>query len=478
MIRTTLLWLFIAYLGVIAWGNWYKALCGLILLMAVVEHPDMPKSLFGIQGLNPWNILLLLVLLAWFSHRAHEKLRWDMPGRVNLLLIFYFGLIMVSFFRMMSNTDPLLAFAALRGAELPTTEYLISEHLINCFKWVIPGLLLFDGCRSRERLLWGVGTFLLVYVLLAVQVIKWMPLSGIQSGGYLTERSLKILLNEIGYHRVNLSMMLAGAFWAILAVRPLAGRLISSKLILLAAGIVLLGQALTGGRTGYGTWAMVGILLGMIRWKKLLLLVPIIAILTVVFVPAVKERALQGFTTETRDRNVTIEQEFGPSDEGIDLYTITAGRTFAWPFVVDKILEAPFWGHGKEGMQRTGITTYLYTNYREAFPHPHNAYLQLLLDNGIFGAIPILLFFATILKYSLSLYKDTRQAEFVALGGCTLALVFALLIASMGSQTFYPREGAVGMWCAIGLMLRVHVQRSRWGSSPGNDAQPLWGQTI
>jgi hypothetical protein len=31
----------------------------------------------------------------------------------------------------------------------------------------------------------------------------------------------------------------------------------------------------------------------------------------------------------------------------------------------------------------------------------------------------------------------------------------------MGSQSFYPREGWVSMWCLIFLMLRVWVQRQR-----------------
>jgi hypothetical protein len=43
--------------------------------------------------------------------------------------------------------------------------------------------------------------------------------------------------------------------------------------------------------------------------------------------------------------------------------------------------------------------------------------------------------------------------------GC--ALVLALLIAGMGSQTFYPREGALGIWAAIGITLRVWVERAR-----------------
>ena len=50
-----------------------------------------------------------------------------------------------------------------------------------------------------------------------------------------------------------------------------------------------------------------------------------------------------------------------------------------------------------------------------------------------------------------------------------LALVLSLLVAGLGSQTFYPREGSVGMWCAIGLLLRVdreRVARARSASAP------------
>ena len=49
----------------------------------------------------------------------------------------------------------------------------------------------------------------------------------------------------------------------------------------------------------------------------------------------------------------------------------------------------------------------------------------------------------------------------MAAGGACLALVLALLFGAAGSQTFYPREGAVGMWAAIGLMLRATVERRR-----------------
>jgi len=68
-------------------------------------------------------------------------------------------------------------------------------------------------------------------------------------------------------------------------------------------------------------------------------------------------------------------------------------------------------------------------------------------------------FYATVVALSFSLFRDSRSPVFVAAGGTCLALVLALLFGAIGSQTFYPREGAVGMWAAIGLMLRTAVER-------------------
>jgi hypothetical protein len=78
------------------------------------------------------------------------------------------------------------------------------------------------------------------------------------------------------------------------------------------------------------------------------------------------------------------------------------------------------------------------------------------------------------------LFRDETNKYGVTIGGITLSLVLALLIAAIGSQTFYPREGAVGMWCAIGLALRVYVQKQyveRERRRTGSDAvvKQFWG---
>ena len=461
MIRLTLLYLLISGLAVYAWKDWYKSLCGLVLLMAVIEHPEMPKSMLGIQGLNPWNILLFIIVIAWASNRRREGLYWDMPRHINILLLLYLSIIIIGFLRMISDTGGMLEWAQITGQDEPTTAGLFSEHFVNPLKWVVPGMLMFDGCRDRKRFNYSLLCMLGLYFLLAVQVINWMPLSAVTSGEALKERSLKILVKEIGYHRVNLSMMLAGAFWAILSILPLVNSKKQRIGILASSLITMFAQALTGGRTGYATWAAVGMVLGIIRWRKYLLLIPFLILAIVLIVPGAVERFSQGFSPETRDTNVRLSESYYSSESSYDLYTITAGRNVAWPYVIEKIQEAPLWGHGTEAMQRTGITIDLWQTFGEEFPHPHNAFLQWLLDNGLIGFISVFLFYATVIRYSISLFRNSRSPVYIAIGGVTLSLVTALLFASVGSETFYPREGTVGMWCAIGLMFRVYMERSK-----------------
>jgi O-antigen ligase len=466
MIRLLLLAAVVLGLSIYAWKDWFKALCGLILLMAVIEHPDMPKSIFGISGLNPWNALFFVVLLAWGVNRRREGLRWDLPRHITILLLLYLGVVVIAFLRMVADPSALSSLAAdpSAGLEDYSVGQLVNEHLVNAIKWVIPGLLLFDGCRNRSRFTLAVLSVLALYFLLGLQVISWMPPGAALDGDSLSARSLKILINEIGHHRVNLSMMLAGAFWAVLATLPLARRRSLQALLLVGALAVVYAQALTAGRMGYLTWAVVGLVLCLLRWRKYLLLAPVMVAVIAWTVPGTVERMSAGFSAEIVEDGPVSSSKLSFSPDGrdtLDPYTITAGRNIAWEYVTAKIGERPLIGFGRLAMVTTGISAFLMDEFGESFPHPHQAYFELVLDNGILGALFVLPFYLIVLGHGISLFRDGRSAVFVTAGGVGCALVLALLIAGFGSQTFYPREGSVGMWCAIGLLLRVSVERSR-----------------
>ncbi len=440
-IRVSALYLLVAFLSIYAYRDWFKSLCGLILLMAVIQHPDMPRNIMGIQGLNPWNILFANVLLGWLISRGREGLVWDMPRSINVLLVLYLVVLLVAFCRMFIDRTHI---------EYRTSEYLIGEYLVNTIKWVVPGLLLFDGCRSRRRLVMALTSVLAVYFLFALLVIRWMPPSAALSVDSLEHRSYKIIQNEIGYSRVNMSRMLAGGSWAMLAMLPLTRRR-WQKVAAIALFLVLAyAQALTGGRMGYVTWGMIGLILCALRWRKSLPLVLLVPILVAFALPGVRERMLTGFGQTTVS-----------GETAIDDYELTAGRTLIWPHVIDKIGESPIFGYGRLAMARTGLTEYLRHHYGkyDAFPHPHNAYLEMLLDNGLIGFVIVMPFYAVVVIHAMRLFTDRGNSILAAVGGVALALLLALLVASMGSQTFYPREAEVGMWAAIGLAIRTWVSR-------------------
>jgi hypothetical protein len=101
----------------------------------------------------------------------------------------------------------------------------------------------------------------------------------------------------------------------------------------------------------------------------------------------------------------------------------------------------------------------------EYFGHPHNGYFQFALDNGIIGLAVFLMLFGTLLLMSGALFRsDNPQAT--AAGGMAFALLTSFLIAAAGAQTFYPTELSLGVWCAIGLLMRVSLQAAHAQDAP------------
>ncbi len=436
-LRHIALYIVVAGLAIYAWKDWFKSLCGLILLTAVIEHASMPKSIMGIQGLNPWNVLFGIIFLAWLAARRREGLSWDMPRHINIMLLLYLGIIFIGFVRLVLDRSHI---------NVPLKS-LISDELINTIKWALPGVLLFDGCRTRRRLIAAIVCLLVMYLGVAVMVIKYLPIEAAYRYSDAVHRTRLKLDRTIGYHSCDISPFLAGAFWALVACSQLLKKRLWRFLSLLPAGIIALGQALSGGRAGYVAWAGTGFIMCALKWRKTLLLAPVILMLFPVLLPGPTERMLQGFG-----------QTDVAGQETIDTKSVTSGRLLIWPYVIEKIGESPVVGYGRLAMKRTGLADWLWTNLRQSFPHAHNMYLDCLLDNGILGSLLIFMFWAVVLVHAARLFRN-HDRLCSAVGGLTLALMVSQLIAGLGSQFVYPRASTLGMWAAIFLMLRVHVEQ-------------------
>jgi O-antigen ligase len=288
-----------------------------------------------------------------------------------------------------------------------------------------------------------------MYFLIAVQVVSRMPLQAAISENVIYQNNQKLMYAP-GYCATDVSVMLAGASWGILAVLPLVRKKKYQLMVFAAAGTVAFGQALTGGRGGYMAWGGVGLLLCLLKWRKYLIIAPVVAILLPVLLPGATGRILEGFGRVDVAGEVTT-----------DTYATTSGRVFAWPYVIDEIGKSPWIGYGRLAMPRTGLSQKIGLELQDdSWPHPHNMYLETLLDNGILGSIPILGFWAAVVACSARLFRSDNRL-YSAVGGLSLALTLTSLLGGATGQHFYPQEQTFGIWMAFFLSLRVHIEEKR-----------------
>ncbi|OHB76607.1 MAG: hypothetical protein A2Z25_06075 [Planctomycetes bacterium RBG_16_55_9] len=214
--------------------------------------------------------------------------------------------------------------------------------------------------------------------------------------------------------------------------------------------MVMYGQALTGGRAGYLAWGSVGLIMCIMRWHKYLILAPVVLILLPVIFPGAASRMFEGFGEVDVAGQATINQN-----------AVTSDRKLFWPYIVAKIEQSPLIGYGRLAMRRTGLVEYIETEHPGiGASQPHNMYLETLLDNGIVGSLPIFLFWAMMVVYSAVLFRSPNHL-FAAVGGLSLSLMLAQIFSGIGSQHVYPEESTFGMWTAIFLTLRVHVEEKK-----------------
>jgi hypothetical protein len=148
-------------------------------------------------------------------------------------------------------------------------------------------------------------------------------------------------------------------------------------------------------------------------------------------------------------------------EDGVNERELLAGRNVIWRPVMAKIEEEPFLGFGRQAHMRFGLGAAAAHLGEESAGNPHSGYLEFILDNGVLGLLPVMVFFGVVVFHSFNLFRDSRSPISIAAGGTALALTLAWMGGSLTAQSFYPREGAVGLWCALMLAFRVSIERKR-----------------
>jgi len=323
--------------------RWVVGMCGVIVLAALSQHDDMPRSIGGITGFSPANLLLgwtlLMFAMQWSAIPTAPR---SLPQPGVVLLVLYALSIGVAYVQGVIDVGSLQGPVA--SSDLASLSGFTVEFLINPFKVLLPAVLIYLGMRTQRDFLLILVALGTMACLLAVVTIRNIPL-----GTLLDEAAFMACRHRIqdqtGLHANDLALVMVQGSWAtalFLRRYPQTWRRVIGTAWL---AMFLLSVALCHSRGGFLAFAMTGLVLGIACWKRLLVGLPVFLLFVGAAVPSVRERVMMG-----------IGAEPGSYSEADELDNISAGRTSGlWPPAIDQIGKAPLTGAGRLTIRRTDM---------------------------------------------------------------------------------------------------------------------------
>jgi O-antigen ligase len=415
----------------------------LILLLPISSSQVFPHAMFGTTGLNPANLLLVATLGSYLLHGLFDgSLRRFMP---RPLLWLYIVPILVAGVLGSRHVGEIPPFLFQRLIEFDSVTGYFRDLVVKPLLVVVFAPLVGAAVSMSEKPeRFFVPMLISIWVMVSL-VIVFVLLSGASLREMASSESRE-LLTPLGMHANELGRLYVSAY-ALLLFTWAESKSPAFRLALLASmGLVMVALVLTFSRGAFLGFILVNVLF--LLWRrnaKTLILFGLLAACVLFFLPgAVYDRIATGFGSG-----------FGSGSNAI-----SAGRIeHIWLPLLPEIPQSPIYGHGlgsilwSDPMRRGAGITIL------AVGHPHNAYLQALLDMGIAGLILLCAYFVHVWRGFRALSVDPALGStlrgFYAGAAAGLA---SLLISYVTDSSLMPKAEQVFLWLAIGMM---YGQRAR-----------------
>lgn len=258
------------------------------------------------------------------------------------------------------------------------------------------GIYFMDGLNITLRLVTSFSIYaILIYKLDSINKVKWVigaiiaaqiipTISGLlmyggRSGLVFTDETMRLGNSGVG---IYLAMISTLCLVFLFGARSISGRLLWGGL----TALFLTGLFFSFGRSGWIGFVFALLLISLIRYKRLLILLPLVLILVIILVPA-------------------IGQRFSDISFGSDL--TEGGSTFSqrlefWQAALHIFPNNPLLGVG------FGVGRYIVGEYRGLYAYMiHNDYVSVLLETGLIG---FLLFIVWQYQWLAALVKTYRKS--------------------------------------------------------------------
>jgi O-antigen ligase len=408
------------------------------ILLAVVLLPLsatslIPRELFGITGFNPLNATLLMAATSVLFMCLFHHGEFAIPKYPRTFWLYLATLALAAFHGAFHVSSIPAFYKTLQIISFDTPAGYVRDIFLKPVLILVTAFMLSIAVRNARRPRVFLIPLFCSAMILPIAILAYLAVAG-TSLTQLASSESRGALSVIGMHANELGLMFNMAFaLALFCFFSMPGGF-GRWMMGLAIVVLIVAITLTFSRGAYlGFFAVLAYFLYTQRKFRIMLLGLVLIPATILLMPqAVVERA----STGAQDRNID---------------TITAGRFESiWRPLMPEVQSSPIIGNGlnsilwSESAQRGAILK---------VGHPHSAYLGVLLDLGLLGALMVFLFFWHMRRLFNTLAE--RSAEPVWRGffrGAT-ACILLLLVQGLTDDRFTPTFPQTFLWLAYGMAL-------------------------
>jgi O-antigen ligase len=413
---------------VIVFADYRNGIWLLTLLLPFASTQLVPRELFGVIGLNPFNILFVLTLLSLFAASAfkREDIRF-----VSFPTTFWVYVAVM-------GVGAYVGAGSVEGAiVLPDSEpWTKTTYLLDAFfkplmilaaAWLAA---VFSRNGNGRSIIWALAA---AYVTFFFVVAGYLVSNGVMLQSLASEDT-RSFLNWTGMHANEVGLMATSGFAILLYTAAATARLPLRLTLFACAAAAATTAALTFSRGAFIGLAIVVsyYLFTRRRTGQFVLALSIIVGVALILPDAFVERATTGLYTE-------------------DTHAITAGRLDTiWRPLLPTFWEAPILGHGLDS------TRWATPNLRGAMlpvGHPHSAYLGVLLDLGMVGVLVVAAFFWSAWAMFRRLAKNHPDPLWRGVFEGGVVCLMCLAVQGLTDDRFVPTYPQVALWLCYGLAL-------------------------
>ncbi|HZO03313.1 MAG TPA: O-antigen ligase family protein [Burkholderiales bacterium] len=409
----------------------------LVLLLPVSATSLFPHSLMKITGLNPINVLIAGTLGAYLLRG-----RLETPGPLvpkPLAWLYIAPIVFAGVLGTLYVDDIYPGFHDALIVNYTAWPGYLRDELVKPMLTVVAAVLVAGAVAKAPKPEPFIAAVAISACLLAFVMFGFVVESGIRLGSLASARGREFF-TQIGTHANQLGRVFVTGY-ALLLFAWWEAKAAPTRLMLFAAlGILSFGIVLTFSRNAFLGFMVVNalFLVWKFNMKKLGLAVLGFTVAAALAPEAVYRRISYGFDAGANE--------------------VSAGRIDGiWLPLLPETLKSPLWGNGLGSVMWSDAMN---SRQMEFVGHPHNAYLEAVLDMGLIGLALILFFYWRVWKGFLELGSNaylTPLTRGFFQGAC--AALIAFLVAGMTGGSLRPDPENILLWMAIGIMFGLLARR-------------------